>query len=127
MEIMANSDNVLRGGLTMKHIDVGELMKHTKFEATVPNVLTGRGNVEKEFKTPAADFELREIELDGGQDVELEATTAEVFFVYKGEVQVSDGSVDMNLKSGECLLATAGAKFKMKAENNAVVFMATVP
>ncbi len=32
IELMANSDNVLRGGLTPKHIDVPELMKHTLFE-----------------------------------------------------------------------------------------------
>jgi mannose-6-phosphate isomerase len=126
MEIMANSDNVLRGGLTMKHIDVGELMKHTKFEATMPNVLTGTGVMEKEFKTPAADFDLREIELDGKQDVKLEATTAEVFFVYKGDVEVSEGSVNMKLKTGECMLATAGAKVTL-AGKNAVVFRATVP
>ncbi len=35
VEIMANSDNVLRGGLTNKHIDVKELLKHIKFEPTV--------------------------------------------------------------------------------------------
>jgi mannose-6-phosphate isomerase len=38
MELMANSDNVLRAGLTPKHIDVPELMKHTVFESIVPNV-----------------------------------------------------------------------------------------
>ena len=32
VELMANSDNVLRGGLTPKHIDVPELLKHTLFE-----------------------------------------------------------------------------------------------
>ena len=31
VELMANSDNVLRGGLTPKHIDVSELLKHTHF------------------------------------------------------------------------------------------------
>ena len=32
VEIMANSDNVLRGGLTPKHVDVAELLKHVNFE-----------------------------------------------------------------------------------------------
>ncbi|MGZ3940605.1 MAG: mannose-6-phosphate isomerase, class I, partial [Flavisolibacter sp.] len=39
VEIMANSDNVLRAGLTDKHIDVAELLKHVKFETTIPNIL----------------------------------------------------------------------------------------
>ena len=41
VEIMANSDNVLRGGLTPKHVDVPELMKHVRFEATNPRILMG--------------------------------------------------------------------------------------
>nr|WP_241903804.1 hypothetical protein [Vibrio breoganii] len=32
VEIMANSDNVLRAGLTPKHIDIDELVKNTRFE-----------------------------------------------------------------------------------------------
>jgi len=43
VEIMANSDNVLRAGLTDKHIDVPELLKHVKFEPTYPNILEGDG------------------------------------------------------------------------------------
>ncbi len=41
IEIMASSDNVLRGGLTTKHIDVKELLKHVKCEPTNPNILNG--------------------------------------------------------------------------------------
>src|ERR1035437_10249053 len=36
---MANSDNVLRGGLTSKHIDVDELMRVVRFEAEEPTLL----------------------------------------------------------------------------------------
>ena len=59
MEIMANSDNVLRGGLTNKHIDVAELMKHVRFEPIVPQVIRGTaGSVpaEEVFLTAAGDF-----------------------------------------------------------------------
>src|SRR6478752_1635767 len=38
VELMANSDNVLRGGLTPKHIDVPELLKHTTFKGVAPNI-----------------------------------------------------------------------------------------
>jgi mannose-6-phosphate isomerase len=129
MEIMANSDNVLRGGLTVKHIDVGELMKHVQFEATVPNVLQGSGSgAEKVFKTPAHDFELRLLNLSNRNDVHLEAQTAEVFFVYKGSLEATEErSITLNIGSGEALLATAGAKFIVKPERAVVIFRATVP
>ena len=41
MELMANSDNVLRGGLTVKHVDIPELLKHTILRALHPNIMTG--------------------------------------------------------------------------------------
>ena len=66
MELMANSDNVLRGGLTSKHIDVEELFKNTKFEETIPVILYGvedKTNSEIVYKTKAKDFELSKIEL----------------------------------------------------------------
>lgn len=43
IELMSNSDNVLRGGLTPKHVDVPELLKHVRFEATEPRVMEGEG------------------------------------------------------------------------------------
>jgi mannose-6-phosphate isomerase len=41
MELMASSDNVLRGGLTQKHIDIPELLRHTIFEGITPNIMKG--------------------------------------------------------------------------------------
>ena len=65
IELMANSDNVLRGGLTPKHVDVPELMKHTSFEEIVPAVMKGEpGRVgEKIYPCPVPDFGISKIEL----------------------------------------------------------------
>ena len=41
IELMANSDNVLRAGLTPKHVDVPELLKHVVFEETKPGLMSG--------------------------------------------------------------------------------------
>ena len=60
VEIMANSDNVLRGGLTPKHVDVPELLATLTFEARRLEVLhpqaAGRG--ESVFRTQTEEFEL---------------------------------------------------------------------
>jgi mannose-6-phosphate isomerase len=65
LEIMANSDNVLRGGLTPKHVDAPELLATLSFEPRAPEVLrpveTGPG--ERVYRTPAREFELGVIEV----------------------------------------------------------------
>jgi mannose-6-phosphate isomerase len=130
MEIMANSDNVLRGGLTNKYIDVPELMHHTKFEPVIPNILKGTAGTlagETVFPTPAADFELRRLELRAGTPATLTAVTADVYFVYEGAVKASEGPSEIALGKGDTLLATAGASFTLQPSQNAVIFRATVP
>ncbi|MBK8870498.1 MAG: mannose-6-phosphate isomerase, class I [Elusimicrobia bacterium] len=68
MEIMANSDNVLRGGLTPKHVDVPELLKTVVFEGALPEVLSPRAvrGAESVYRTGAAEFELRRLDLRAG-------------------------------------------------------------
>ncbi len=60
IEIMANSDNVLRGGLTRKHVDVPELLATLLFEGSDPEVLkpVDSGPGERAYRTPVREFEL---------------------------------------------------------------------
>ena len=67
-EVMANSDNVLRGGLTPKHVDVPELLRVLDFTPTPDLVLrpeSGRGGMELVYRTPAPEFAASVLELDG--------------------------------------------------------------
>ena len=68
IEIMANSDNVLRGGLTPKHVDVPELMKVLDFTPHPVPVLAGDPGRAGEwfYPTPAVEFRLSRLELGGG-------------------------------------------------------------
>jgi len=69
VEIMANSDNVLRGGMTGKHIDVRELLRVCRFEPTEPAVLTGERSVRASagecdrvvYAPPFEEFELLQV------------------------------------------------------------------
>jgi len=128
-EIMANSDNVLRGGLTSKHIDVKELLKHTRCEAVTPEILPGRmlDGLEKVFKTPAPEFELSLIELPGAGRSDLQATADHVLFLYEGEAVFSYGTVKRALKKGEALFITGGIGYSMESDAGAVLFRAAVP
>ncbi len=89
VEIMASSDNVLRGGLTNKHIDVPELLKHVKCEATHPQILKGeKSGKEMIYKTPAPDFELSSFMLHDGDSVSFTPYTAEILLLVDGQVEI---------------------------------------
>jgi len=66
---MANSDNVLRGGLTTKHLDVPELLSLLTFDGRAPEVLTAQaaGPGERVYRTPAREFELALLDVAAGR------------------------------------------------------------
>lgn len=130
MEIMANSDNVLRGGLTPKHIDVEELMKHVRFEVTIPQVIYAQqvNGYEEVYRSPAPDFELSRFSFHAGDAVSFHAGTTEIFIVMNGSVEFGneDGSV-LALQQGEAAVAFAGAGVQIKSLLQSTVFRASVP
>lgn len=65
VELMANSDNVLRGGLTPKHVDVPELLRVLDFHDGPVTVVTPVGVPEKVYPTPFPDFRLSCLEVRG--------------------------------------------------------------
>ncbi len=90
VEIMASSDNVLRGGLTSKHIDVNELLKHVKCEACYPDILSGEEMNREQlyYKTPAKDFRLEKIELEEHKVLQLRAGSSEILLLTEGELRL---------------------------------------
>ena len=130
VEIMSNSDNVLRGGLTPKHVDVPELMKHVKFEATIPNIITGQP-VEPErevYPTPAVDFELGRIQITRGGIVNRISHSAEIFLVFNGAVEVTEnGRNGFKRNKGEAWVSFDGASSVIKALDDAVIYQASIP
>jgi mannose-6-phosphate isomerase len=68
IELMANSDNVLRGGLTPKHVDVPELLRILKFEDKEVNFIKPQAAVDCEqvYTSPAEEFVLSVITLNPG-------------------------------------------------------------
>jgi mannose-6-phosphate isomerase len=129
VEIMANSDNVLRGGLTPKHIDVAELMKHVIFEPVEPNIIHGNpvSEAEEVFKTPAPDFELSRIMLTAGQTCQLNILSADIFLLLDGTVEVSSRTDKYSFKKGEAFIAVNGSVITIKALPAAEIYRASVP
>lgn len=107
VEVMANSDNVLRAGLTEKHIDVPELMKHVKFEATIPHILSAKQDERNSFETPAEEFALEQYDVN--KDVNYTSKTAEILLVLSGEIKLVLASDEINLKKGEAAFIAASS------------------
>jgi mannose-6-phosphate isomerase len=129
VEIMASSDNVLRGGLTTKHIDVPELLKHTLCQATHPHILKGEPVAQETvFKTPAADFELGRFVLEAGQEARFTSQTTDILLLTSGAVTISDGTDRVNLHTGQlAAVVFADTPVTLQATEQTELFRATVP
>lgn len=130
MELMANSDNVLRGGLTPKHVDVDELLKHTVFEETIPNILQGEelsDRMERVYSSPAPDFELSKINLTNEANYDHTTKTFETLIVLDGEVIAESGDDQLLLKKGEVLGVTAHTTYSIRTSHEAILYKAKCP
>ncbi|MBT2584626.1 mannose-6-phosphate isomerase, class I [Arthrobacter sp. ISL-95] len=103
VEVMASSDNVLRGGLTAKHLDIPELLRTVRFEALgVPRVqLSGTEFGQELYRPPFKEFQLQRIELGpGAEPVPLAQTGPAVVVVVAGSVLLDSPKSDLRLERG---------------------------
>nr|WP_206426231.1 mannose-6-phosphate isomerase, class I [Nakamurella antarctica] len=131
VEIMANSDNVLRGGLTPKHVDVPELVRILDFSAGDREVLTGevRDGIEVYYQTPAPEFELSRLDLAGadvGAMITLASLGPQILLCTEGAVSVAhnDGSV-LDLRRGQSAWIKARDR-SVSVWGNGTIYRATV-
>lgn len=132
VEVMANSNNVLRGGLTPKHVDVNELLKVVRFRGGVPEVIQAQGPATGFghgcYCTPVEEFELHRLRL-GPDHVEREATSAMALAVVTvGRVRITaKGAKSLDFDAGQCYLVPHGVSYSLGAEQDSEVYMATIP
>lgn len=121
VELMTASDNVLRGGLTPKHVDVPELLSVLDFSpVAVPYLPAERVGDVAQFQPEGADFRL--VHLRGGGRVEL--TGPAIVLCTDGEVQLSGREGTAWLLRGQSVFVTPGEEFIDVAEGG-TVFVAT--
>ena len=113
VEVMASSDNVLRGDLTPKFVDVPELLKTVVFASVgVPMLRAGVSELGQElYQPPFREFQLQRIELlpDGGP-VPLAQSGAAVVIVTAGSVYLDSPKGDLRLdRGGSAFLPAADA------------------
>jgi mannose-6-phosphate isomerase len=123
VEIMANSDNVLRCGLTPKHVDVPELLRVVRFEAGDPGVLRPEASPDGEevYATPIDEFRLsRYVVAEGADPRDLTRATPQILLCTSGSVR-ADG---IDLTPGTSVFVPAGEKAEVSGSGT--IFRATV-
>lgn len=103
LEVMANSDNVLRAGLTPKYIDIPELVANVKFVAKPADQLLTtpvKHGAELDFPIPVEDFAFSLHDLSA-QATAISQQSAAILFCVEGEAVLSKGEQRLVLKPGE--------------------------
>ncbi|XVV13725.1 mannose-6-phosphate isomerase, class I [Actinoplanes sp. CA-131856] len=131
VELMAASDNVLRGGLTPKRVDVAELLNVLRFEVLDDPILRSESVAPgvDTWPVPVADFVLYRVTVDGTRPpTEVPVGGPRIILATAGDVFVGE-SVDgtpVELTPGTAAFATADAG-PIKVAGTGQVFVAAVP
>ncbi|GHD15356.1 mannose-6-phosphate isomerase, class I [Streptomyces violarus] len=123
VEIMANSDNVLRCGLTPKHVDVPELLRIVHFRAGDPGVLRPEASPDGEevYETPIDEFRLSRYVLpEAGTTHDLTRPTPQILLCTAGSVRAGEH----DLTPGGSVFVPAGEKAEVSGTGT--LFRATV-
>jgi len=131
VELMANSDNVLRGGLTKKHIDVPELLNVLNFEETDVNILLSQKDKDCEgvYHSMAEEFVLSVISDEKNISyTSPEKRSVEIILCTDGKACITDISINENilLKKGTSVIIPSSVN-KYSIEGKATLYKASVP
>ncbi|WP_182354322.1 mannose-6-phosphate isomerase, class I [Flaviflexus huanghaiensis] len=110
VEIMANSDNVLRAGLTSKHIDVPELLATVDYVAAPPIRIAPEyvSDVTRTYYAPVEDFELSVIELRTWNEVRtVPGGGPRILLALAGAIEVATKEQRITLNRGEGVFVRA--------------------
>jgi mannose-6-phosphate isomerase len=125
VELMASSDNVLRCGLTSKHVDVAELLEVLDFttEAPVPLEPVRDGGL-LHYPVTVPDFLLSRVDLDGTASASWSAMGPQIVLCTNGRLELAVNSEDQcSLISGQAVFIPAGVDLSLRGDGQ--LFRAT--
>jgi mannose-6-phosphate isomerase len=128
IEILANSDNVLRCGLTPKHVDVPELMRVLDFTCGDMTVLRGEQTAPGlwAYRTPCPEFELFRVEVPAGAGVRLDHSGPQILICTRGRATLTSGGTSLVLERGQSVwLPARDPAVEISSDVSAQLFRAT--
>ncbi len=131
IELMANSDNVLRGGLTPKHVDVKELLKILNFKQREVKILTTEkvNPCERRYESFAEEFVLSVITVNSDTGYYSPGERCvEILLCTDGKAVITDFAINNSVvinKGGSIIIPANVERYSI--EGNAVFYKASVP
>ena len=129
IELMACSDNVIRGGLTPKYVDIPELLKIVDCREVAPKISPSAPQDARIFTyaTPAQDFALLNIQYECGETHHLKAQSASILLVMNGQLNLCSEMTVLSLKQGEAAFITAGSVYEVEGLIEGYAVVAKLP
>ncbi|QLB12609.1 mannose-6-phosphate isomerase type 1 [Bisgaardia hudsonensis] len=128
IELMATSDNVIRGGLTPKHIDIPELLKIINCEEITPQIIPSAPDEGIfTYTTPATDFALTNINYTQNELYELNAKDAEILLVMQGKINIKTENTSFTLQQGESVFISANTNYQISSIEMGYAVIAKLP
>jgi mannose-6-phosphate isomerase len=129
VELMSNSDNVLRGGCTNKYIDIDDFLKvidfkEGKIEIIKPNINKAG---EKFYNCPVEEFLLSSIEITREREYKNSIKKAEIILCIKGNIEINYyNNEKLILKKGDSIFIPAIVK-EYIIKGDAFLYKAAIP
>lgn len=130
LELMANSDNVLRAGLTSKPVDPNELIKLVRFDGVAPRVFEPEWDEAEGgmvYRTTADELQLVRCSLSTDAPITRSSIGPEILLAFDQTVWVKTEGTELEVKPGEGCLLSDGLEYTMRGADSATVFVASAP
>ena len=128
IELMACSDNVIRGGLTPKHVDIEQLLKIIDCSEIIPQIIAPapKNNVYT-YPTPIADFALSNMPYAKNTEISDRTLNATILLVMAGEITLEAAQQKFTLKQGQAAFIEADTDYRVHGMQEGYAVLAGLP
>ncbi|SUC09488.1 mannose-6-phosphate isomerase, class I [Pasteurella canis] len=129
IELMACSDNVIRGGLTPKHVDIPALLSVIDCREVEPNIIPIAPEEARIFTyaTPAQDFALTNVRYTQGEVHQCQSNSAEILLVMQGSLKILQNSTALYVKKGESVFIESDEEYQIEGIDTGYCAIAHLP
>ncbi|UAY78591.1 mannose-6-phosphate isomerase, class I [Pasteurella canis] len=129
IELMACSDNVIRGGLTPKHVDIPALLSVIDCREVEPNIIPIAPKEARIFTyaTPAQDFALTNVRYKQGEVHQCQSDSAEILLVMQGSLKILQNSTALYVKKGESVFIESDEEYQIEGIDTGYCVIAHLP
>ena len=128
IELMACSDNVIRGGLTPKHVDIEQLLKIIDCSEIIPQIIApAPKNQVYTYLTPIADFALSNMPYAKNTEISDRTLNGTILLVMAGEITLEAAQQKLTLKQGQAAFIEADTDYRVHGMQEGYAVLAGLP